>query len=171
MAGRPKKLIYTPIGVWRFWLVPLLSVASWPALGAPLPNTCRWVGHATLGHQATRCVPRRRAAPTSCWTSAYDLKLPLKLNAAANSRLFGPPPPRRRACHAHGQQERGRNWIRDRKLAPLRRVANRVCGDGGARRGCGVVTLELAPLPIYAEQWHLEANAFDRDHATVNRSI
>ena len=107
---------------------------------------------------------------------AYDLSLNLALSqpAAAESTMFGGAPASVMAALTTANYTT--NWHNygvspetfSRYLAP--RGMKRLSTNRDRGGLVFVSSMEHATLPLFATQWHPEANQFDRDHRTVDHS-
>lgn len=166
-TGGPAK----PTEFTRYWQTEqlLLSLAREHAM--PLWGTC-------LGFQSIADI---LAGTTDVLTDvdAEDLSLSLELTAAApTSRLLGSGTVPDDVLAALTSSNYTTNWhmygVTPETFAASLAVpaAGMVALSTNRDRGglAFVSTMEHASLPIYATQWHPEANQFDRDHRTVDHS-
>lgn len=105
---------------------------------------------------------------------AYNIELPLEMTAAAStSKLFGNASAEIVSLFTEANYTT--NWHHygvspanfTKYLASDMVILSTNVDKGGLRF---ISTMEHKSLPIYATQWHPEANAHDRDHVTVNHS-
>ncbi len=142
----------------------LLNLASENSM--PLWGTC-------LGFQMISDLMAKRDVLGDF--DSWELELPLKLTSnAVNSRMFESLPSE--TVDKLTSNSYTTNWHHygvspenfSLHVAPAGMIATSVNID---RNGLAFVsTMEHQTLPIYATQWHPEANAYDRDHKFVDHS-
>jgi len=135
--------------------------------GQPLWGTC-------LGFQSISDIAAGGKDVLSDFNSAH-MELPLRLTEdGTNSRMFARAPAD--IMQTFTQTNVTTNWhhygvapdVFNRYIAPAGFRAVSVNLD--ADQVPFIATMEHDTQPIYATQWHPEANQFDRDHATVTHS-
>lgn len=163
LTGGPDK----PTDFERYWKTQNLLYSLAKEHGQPLWGTC-------LGFQAISDMAAGGIDVLSDFNSA-ESELPLVLtNAAKTSRMFGQAPIE--VIAALTDNNYTTNWHHygispaafSENVAPAGYVALSLNRDDDGLPF--VATFEHFSLPIYAVQWHPEANAHDRDHKLVNHS-